>query len=432
MTIERNIDSLFAEELDSIASGKQYIMEAEKMLEMEFISSAPLQSRSGRKWGYAAGAVAAMAAAVVAYVLLSPGELTATLRGSERQILTGSWISSANSSGMALDFSDGSEISMAQNTEIRVQDLKTEGAHVALERGNINVSVVHESETLWDFDAGPFKVRVTGTRFSVDWLPEEKVFVLDMAEGSVAVNGPMLEDGKKLAKDDRLQVSLTDRVVEIRKKDRVERIVAKSAAAAETDFSSEYALLENKAAPTEALSDVSDRPSVQMPSRSHRGHRNHSASWLSLARKGRYADAIAEVNQLGVSKVMASGSSRDLMLLGDAARFSNNVNLASDVYKTVRKRFPKTAEAQRAAFTLGRIFLEQKESPKQAAKWFEVCYKDNRQGTMAREAAGRLIEALDRSGDRARAKTAAEEYHKRYPNGPHTKLAEKILSISDD
>ena len=46
---------------------------------------------------------------------------------------------------------------------------------------------------------------------------------------------------------------------------------------------------------------------------------------------------------------------------------------------------------------------------------------------LAREAAGRLVEAYHQSGDNDRARKAAEQYLRRYPNGPHTALARSVL-----
>ena len=44
----------------------------------------------------------------------------------------------------------------------------------------------------WRFEAGPVTVDVTGTRFRVDWNPEDGSFGLDLKEGSVIVGGDCL------------------------------------------------------------------------------------------------------------------------------------------------------------------------------------------------------------------------------------------------
>ena len=48
-------------------------------------------------------------------------------------------------------------------------------------------------------------------------------------------------------------------------------------------------------------------------------------------------------------------------------------------------------------------------------------------GTLASEAAGRLIEARERAGDRAGAEAAAREYLRRFPTGSYQELARRLL-----
>jgi TolA-binding protein len=131
--------------------------------------------------------------------------------------------------------------------------------------------------------------------------------------------------------------------------------------------------------------------------------------------------------EVGFEGVIVRASVAELMLLGDAARLAPKQGRAVQAYKAVRTRFPGTAEAQRAAFTLGRISLSQG-SYSGAARWFKACLNDNRSGNLAREASGRLIESLDKAGDSAGARKAAEDYLAHFASGPHTKLAKKILA----
>jgi outer membrane protein assembly factor BamD (BamD/ComL family) len=48
-------------------------------------------------------------------------------------------------------------------------------------------------------------------------------------------------------------------------------------------------------------------------------------------------------------------------------------------------------------------------------------------GSLAPEAHGRLLEALQRSGDSAAARSAASDYLARYPAGPHAEFAKRLL-----
>jgi outer membrane protein assembly factor BamD (BamD/ComL family) len=62
-----------------------------------------------------------------------------------------------------------------------------------------------------------------------------------------------------------------------------------------------------------------------------------------------------------------------------------------------------------------------------AATWFETYLRERPDGRFAREAAGRLIEAYQQSEDEDRAREAAREYLRRYPEGPHSALARTVL-----
>lgn len=408
-TIERDYDRLFAEELDAIAAEKNYILEAQKLLEAEFVSTPnPPQIRFRKPiWGaIAAGLLLAIGLSL--FLSFKNQELTAHVRGSNEAIISGSWISSAKRKELALTFSDGSIVEMDENTEIRVQSLKKKGAHLLLERGIIDVSVVHEGIKDWTFDVGPYRVLVTGTRFNVRWVPEDQKFKLDLKEGSVKVQGPMIEEGKVLKKGNRIRVSLLDRVAEISKISRSDR--------GEEDGHQSTGIEALEMSPKE----VHDRPTF--PSRAKR------VSWRALAKKGNFDDAASLLRPSDFARLKARGSVADLMLAGDATRLSGRNIMAFEAYRAVRKRYPRTREAERAAFMLGRLYLDRKGDSIRAAKWFDICYRENRQGVMAREAAGRLIEALDRAGEQTRAKQAAQEYMNRFPTGPHKKLAQKILS----
>ena len=62
-----------------------------------------------------------------------------------------------------------------------------------------------------------------------------------------------------------------------------------------------------------------------------------------------------------------------------------------------------------------------------AVNWFRTYLKERPNGALAREASGRLLEALSRSGDRSGAERAAESYLARYPSGQHAAFARQLL-----
>jgi len=73
-------------------------------------------------------------------------------------------------SDLPLRFSDGSSLTFRSGASGRMRRLGGDGAEVFLEQGRLEAHVVHTPSTLWLVHAGPYRVRVTGTRFEVVWL----------------------------------------------------------------------------------------------------------------------------------------------------------------------------------------------------------------------------------------------------------------------
>ena len=87
-------------------------------------------------------------------------------------------------------FEEGTQITLAKSTQGRIDSLTyRRGASFALDRGHVDLAVVHRPSAQWDVAAGPFDVHVTGTRFAVDWAPDSRHFTLRVSEGEVRVSG---------------------------------------------------------------------------------------------------------------------------------------------------------------------------------------------------------------------------------------------------
>lgn len=87
-------------------------------------------------------------------------------------------------------FEDGTRISLARGTQGRIDAHSyRRGASFALDHGHVDLAVVHRASARWNVLAGPFDVRVTGTRFSVAWAPSSQRFALRVSEGEVHVSG---------------------------------------------------------------------------------------------------------------------------------------------------------------------------------------------------------------------------------------------------
>ena len=123
-------------------------------------------------------------------------------------------------------------------------------------------------------------------------------------------------------------------------------------------------------------------------------------------------------------------SAATLMTRADAERRAHESNAARATLLEVRQRFPRSREAAHAAFDLGVVAFDLEDRLADAASWFRRYLAEAPSGSLAREASGRLVEALDRSGDSAAAAKAAAFYLEMYPGGPHASPAKRLVASS--
>ncbi len=303
-----------------------------------------------------------------------------------------------------LTFPDGSEVVIGSDTEAVVQELSSTGTKVEVSRGQASFAVRHQQRTNWLVGAGPYRVRVTGTRFSVLWTPASERFELHLEQGSVVVT---TDTGSHAAVTMFAPQSL---------------VVERGAWALDSPSRAQQSADREVSAPPETP------PPPTVPSAAARTpvsptHRPTQApKWEVLALAGKYRDAYADAAQHGIPFLIDTRPSPALLSLAEVCRFSGHAPTARQVLLRVRVRFPGTDDAATAAFQLGR-----EGDDATAATWFRTYLKERPNGPLAREASGRFLEALSRSGDREDAKTAAASYLARYPNGLHAAFARQLL-----
>ena len=90
-------------------------------------------------------------------------------------------------------FSDGTRAALDSGTRVRIEPLAFgRGAELFLADGRARVAVVHRARTRWSVTAGPFRVEVTGTEFSVDWSSQRETVEVAVIRGEVRVSGGAL------------------------------------------------------------------------------------------------------------------------------------------------------------------------------------------------------------------------------------------------
>jgi TolA-binding protein len=305
----------------------------------------------------------------------------------------------------ALRFSEGSSIVLERGGRLRVLALESGGARVLVEKGSADVAIAHRhGPGKWRFEAGPVTVNVTGTRFRVDWNPEQRSFGIELKEGSVIVGGECVPVPRRVQRGDSLRLSCG------------------AAAAAATPAKADAAAL--------AILEEQERPA---PARAPRLVARHEArdaraadepDWRALVAAGHYAEGVRAAERAGWSRVCRTANAVDLLALADAARLSDETSHAVEALLALRQRFPGSA----SAFSLGRLAFEKRGAYAEAARWFATYLNEQPQGPLMGDAVGRLMEARDRAGDRQTARRDAERYLQRFPDGPYAGTARVILA----
>jgi transmembrane sensor len=312
-----------------------------------------------------------------------------------------------------LQFSDGSRILLLPGTEAAVESLTKEGARVSVQRGRAEVAVRHRPDTHFALHAGPYQVSVTGTRFELEWLPDSARFELELEEGSVVVTTEKSSHAAvKMMAPQHLLIEREDWQLS------PSRGTEPSGPSPSEAFP--------KAQPSVAVAPsgpVSTGPAVKVVSTAQQVASTLPSDWRALGRAGKYESAYRQAESLGISQLADSSSGPRLLDLAEVCRFAGHASESMSVLTKLRQRFPGTDGAAIAAFQLGRL----SGSPGLSASWFRTYLKERPGGELAREASGRLLEALDQSGDRAGAAEAARSYLLAYPNGPHGPFARRLL-----
>ncbi len=150
-------------------------------------------------------------------------------------------------------------------------------------------------------------------------------------------------------------------------------------------------------------------------------------SWQALAREGQFEQAYSLAYG---PPATASGTHRappllrerevgpgELLLLADVARLSRHPADAVAPLSRLLREQPADPRAPLAAFTLGRVLLDELGRPREAAQSFLRVQELDPDGPLSQDALAREVEAWSRAGEGASARTRALHYLQKYPSG---------------
>jgi TolA-binding protein len=286
---------------------------------------------------------------------------------------------------LRVSFSEGSVMSLRAGARARVLGSQSSGARVLLEGGVADVSIAHPvgRTVRWRFEAGPFVVLVKGTRFQLAWQPTIQALSLTMREGAVELSGACLPAPRLVERGATLQVSCA--------KPPPSPPLAAAARATADDDSTLAA---------------------------KQGGRGASEPRASVQKKA----------PPSFEATCAAASKADLLALANRERLAGRVARARTALLALRQRFPGSLEAGTAAFMLGRMAFDQRADYAEAARYFTSYLAEQPDGPLMGDAAGRLLEAHERQGQKDAARRDAEAYLSRFPDGPYANRARRILA----
>jgi transmembrane sensor len=335
------------------------------------------------------------------------------------------WLAAPRTRALGVRFSDGTRLNIDPSSRARVVDINRHGANIALETGMIHADVVHTKSSRWLLIAGPFAVRVTGTRFDLGWDSASEQFSIAVREGSVAVSGSLVGAERAVSAGQTLRVSIAQ--------GRFDWLDgAGSPAETPHELNPPPGTAEAaKAASAETGSANASESAVAVANSEAPVRDPKAPPWRAFARSGDLRRAFAAAEAHGFAAACAAATASELLVLGDAARLAERPDRAVEALLALRRRYPRDPRRAAAAFALGKVAFDQRHAYREASDWFATCLREQPDGPLARESAGRRIEALRNAGEDGPAAQAAREYLSRYPDGPHAGVAKSVATVGD-
>jgi ferric-dicitrate binding protein FerR (iron transport regulator) len=350
------------------------------------------ESRRPRRWRWSLAVGAALGLALLVAGLLH-GDRPPSTRVSFRVdgLSSGdAFVSSGADNPTKLDFSDGSKVVLNPSGRLRVVDTTSDGAALALERGEVDLSIQHRPSTHWQVAVGRYLIAVTGTRFNVSWDPDKGQIAVDMVDGAVRVQGPGIGAPIELRTGQKFTADLGRYTIR-----------GSSGAPGGTQAAREEGPPAggDDVVPGTAPRQVADGPSPGAAPLPRAGRM--SCDWVALVSNGRFAATLDRAHGMGIETALARCPVRSLFALADAARYRQVFDVSGEALLAIRRRSP--SDAGKAAFFLGRL-EEARGRYREALAW----YSEVTPGRADRDFVAEATAARARVADRIRTNPAPE------------------------
>jgi transmembrane sensor len=129
------------------------------------------------------------------------------------------------------------------------------------------------------------------------------------------------------------------------------------------------------------------------------------------------------------SGLEAGTSAQSLLAAVDAVRSRGQPGRAVELLRQILRDYPDDPRAPLAAFTLGRVLLNELGRPREAAAAFNRLRKMAPASQFVEDALAREVEAWERASEHERARALAAEYLERYPAGRHARRVKALVGL---
>jgi transmembrane sensor len=301
----------------------------------------------------------------------------------------------ARRTGHTLRLADGSRADMVGNqSELEASHNSPDRVELHLIAGRAHFDVVPNPRRSFVIEVPPYRVQVIGTIFDVERT--ERDVAVTVTRGKVRVVGPHGSIDLQVGESRRFELHAPP-------------AVPQPSAAEPAAMPPPAAVLQP---PTDDAADSGEPVNAQRPAARTRAGAGRSG-WRSLSQSGQYEAAFESLSRSGTVEDEPAA----LMDAADAARLSGHAETAVRYLTRVARSHRKSKVAPLAAFTLGRVYLEELGQPDRAAEAFALAQELAPAGSMAQDALAREVEALSKAGNAQQAFVRAQKYLSRYPNG---------------
>jgi transmembrane sensor len=312
--------------------------------------------------------------------------------------------------------SDASEIRLARGARLEPLQSSRSRFEVLLARGSAEFAVTPGGPRRWRVEAGAASVEVVGTVFRVD-RRTDKVTV-SVSRGAVLVRGENVPGrAQRVTAGQRLEVAARGgaRPAASTTLPPTPDVANSTQAPEATSAPSVESMTNARLEPAGATPEQASGPARRSPAR--RSRPANGSSELGLP-SGSPQERYAALGPRGMARQTASATSIETLLqLADIARLSGHPQDAVMPLTRALDAFHSSPQAALAAFTLGRVLLDQLDLARPAADAFERAIALHLPRALLPDCYRRLAEAYGRAGDAAARARVDERFRAAFGSG---------------